>query len=169
MGSLQLSSRLNGHSDRGNIWARIGEPTRWEHNFCKNYRIWWGFRTWFTSCASFSTNDTKWINRINRCNMHGWHCVKSLRIRSYSGLHFPACEWNTKRYGVSLCIQSECGKMRTRMTPNKDTFHAVLPITGIRKAFNRSDFKFHSKMHMVYYLRRCTTLLMGFMKMILML
>ena len=27
---------------------------------------------------------------------------------------------------VSLRIQSECGKMRTRITPNTDTFHAVL-------------------------------------------
>ena len=30
------------------------------------------------------------------------------------------------RYYVSLCIRSECGKIRTRITPNKDTFHAVL-------------------------------------------
>ena len=26
---------------------------------------------------------------------------------------------------VSLCMQSECGKMRTRITPNTDTFYAV--------------------------------------------
>ena len=32
---------------------------------------------------------------------------------------------NTERYGVSLGIQSECGKIRTRKTPNTDTFHAV--------------------------------------------
>ena len=30
-----------------------------------------------------------------------------------------------KRYGLSLRIQSECGKLRTRITPNTDTFHAV--------------------------------------------
>ena len=29
-------------------------------------------------------------------------------------------------YGVSLRIQSECSKTRTRKTPNTDTFHAVL-------------------------------------------
>ena len=29
-------------------------------------------------------------------------------------------------FGVILvCIQSECGKIRTRITPHKDTFHAV--------------------------------------------
>ena len=49
------------------------------------------------------------------------HCVKSVRIRSYSGplgLH-------KERYRVYLRIQSECGKMQTRITPNADTFYAV--------------------------------------------
>ena len=32
---------------------------------------------------------------------------------------------NTDRHGVSLRIQSKCGKMRTRKNPNTDTFHAV--------------------------------------------
>ena len=32
-------------------------------------------------------------------------------------------------YGVSLRIQSECGKIRTRITPNTDTFHGVIAIT----------------------------------------
>ena len=40
------------------------------------------------------------------------HCVKSVRIRSYPGTHFPA-------FGVN--IQSESGKMRTRITTNTDT------------------------------------------------
>ena len=53
------------------------------------------------------------------------HCVKSDRIRSYSGPNYPACGLNTESYGVSLRIQSECGKIRTRITPNTDTFHAV--------------------------------------------
>ena len=52
-------------------------------------------------------------------------CVKSLRIRSYSDPHFPAFGLNTERYGVSLRIQPECRKMRTRITPNTDIFHAV--------------------------------------------
>ena len=32
------------------------------------------------------------------------HCVKSIRIRSYSGLHFPAFRLNTEKYRVSLRI-----------------------------------------------------------------
>ena len=53
------------------------------------------------------------------------HCVKSVRIGSYSGPHFPAFGLNTERYSVSLRIQSECGKIRIRVTLNTVTFHAV--------------------------------------------
>ena len=52
--------------------------------------------------------------------------MKCVRIRNYSGPYFPAFGLNTERYGVSLHIQSECGKMRTRITPNTDAFHAVI-------------------------------------------
>ena len=51
------------------------------------------------------------------------HCEKSVRIRSYSGPHFPSFGLNTERYGVSLPIHSECGKMRSRIIPNTDTFY----------------------------------------------
>ena len=51
------------------------------------------------------------------------HCLKSARIWSYSGPNFPAFGLNTD---VSLRIQPECRKMRTRIAPNMDTFHAVL-------------------------------------------
>ena len=51
--------------------------------------------------------------------------LKSVWIRSFSGPYFPSFGLNTEKYGVSLRIQSECGKIRTRKTPNTDTFHAV--------------------------------------------
>ena len=46
------------------------------------------------------------------------HCVKGVHIRSYSGTYsyFPAFGLNTERCEVSLPIQSECGKIRTRIT-----------------------------------------------------
>ena len=53
------------------------------------------------------------------------HCVKSVRIRSYSGPHFPAFGMNTESYSVPLRIPSECGEMWTRITPYTDIFHAV--------------------------------------------
>ena len=33
------------------------------------------------------------------------HCVKSVRIRSYSGPYFPAFGLNTERYGVYGVLQ----------------------------------------------------------------
>ena len=51
--------------------------------------------------------------------------MKSIGIWSYSGLHCPAFWLNIERYSVSLGIQFECGKMRTRIIPNMDTFYAA--------------------------------------------
>ena len=73
-------------------------------------------------------------NTISSLSMY--HCAKSVRIRSYSGPHFPAFGLNTERYSVSLRIQSECGKMQTRITPNTDTFHTVY--------FNTKNYKLHN-------------------------
>ena len=71
------------------------------------------------------------------------HYVKSVGIRSYSGPHFPVFGLNRERY-VSLLIQSECGKKRTRITPNTDTFYAMLKAltNQISKSGNVSEIKF---------------------------
>ena len=53
------------------------------------------------------------------------HFVKSVGIWSFSDPYFPAFGLNTERYSVSLRILSKCGKMRSRKTPNMNTFHAV--------------------------------------------
>ena len=63
------------------------------------------------------------------CLSRNFHCVKSVRIRSFSGPYFPAFGLNTEIYGVNLPIQSECGKIRTRKTPNTDTFYVVYLIS----------------------------------------
>ena len=39
---------------------------------------------------------------------------------------FPPYGLNTERYRVSLRLQSECGKIRTRITPNRDTFQTIM-------------------------------------------
>ena len=57
------------------------------------------------------------------------HCVKSACIWSYSGPYFPVFGLNTERKGVSLRIQSKCGKLRTRITPNTDSFYTVITST----------------------------------------
>ena len=58
--------------------------------------------------------------------------VKSIRIWSYSGPYLPAFGLDVARYGVSLRIQSECRKIRARITPNTDTFHAVSVVKVLR-------------------------------------
>ena len=54
-----------------------------------------------------------------------YHCMKSACIRTFFWSVFSRTRLNMERYSASLHIQSECGKIRTRKTPNKDTFHAV--------------------------------------------
>ena len=48
-----------------------------------------------------------------------------VRFWSFSGSNFPAFGLNREIYSVSLRIQSECRKIRTRKTPNTDTSHTV--------------------------------------------
>ena len=67
---------------------------------------------------------------ISLALLSNFHCVKIVRIRSYSGPHFLTFGLNTERYGVSRRMQFKCGKMRTRITPNTYTFHAVFCIAG---------------------------------------
>ena len=50
------------------------------------------------------------------------NCVESVQIRSFSGPYFPAFGLNTERYGASLCIQSKCGKIRTRKNSASEHF-----------------------------------------------
>ena len=54
------------------------------------------------------------------------HCVKSVRIQNFTGQYFPTFRLNMETYSVSLRIQSEIGKIRTKKTPNTNTFHAVV-------------------------------------------
>ena len=88
---------------------------------------------------------------------HTFHCLKSVLIRSYSGLHFPTFGLNTERYSVSLRIQSKYGKMQTRINTNTGTFHAVLQY--ICKSFIQYAHKSFQKSNISYTLictRTCT-------------
>ena len=53
--------------------------------------------------------------------IHARHCIKSVLIRSFFSPYFLAFGL----YSVRIRIQSECGKIRTRKTPNTDSFYAV--------------------------------------------
>ena len=51
-------------------------------------------------------------------------------------------------YGVSLRIQSECGKTQTRKTPNKDTFHAVM---NSKRISQEKNCEINTFVVLVYY------------------
>ena len=54
--------------------------------------------------------------------------VKSVHIRSFSGLYFPIFTLNMKIYSVNIRIHSEYGKKRTRKILTTDTFYLVFII-----------------------------------------
>ena len=80
------------------------------------------------------------------------YTVKSVRIRSYSGPYFPAFGLNMERYSVSLRIQSECGKMRTRVSPNGDTSYAVCYIVSITDLKSMQILGNVNSIHQLYYI-----------------
>ena len=58
--------------------------------------------------------------------VNNWDLYQTLReMCPYSQLFWSACSRIMERYSASLCIQSECGKIRTRITPITATFHAM--------------------------------------------
>ena len=67
-----------------------------------------------------------------------YHCVKRVRVRSFFWSVFFRIQTN---YGDIQSIQSECGKIRTRKTPNKDTFHKVYTFNHNRKTTNDGNMK----------------------------
>ena len=77
-----------------------------------------------------------WYCTHQNIDMLRYHCLKRVRIRSYSGGHFflifPHSDW-LRRDREYLSVFSpnagKCGKMWTRITPYTDTFYAVYAVT----------------------------------------
>ena len=96
------------------------------HNFCnKQVREMTDKKGQYFSCIfdknylAFSVVDPEYFTvRKQPPKLKVLKCVKSVRIRSYSGQHFscvfPYSDWV---YCVSRRIQSECGKMREKCWP----------------------------------------------------
>ena len=82
-------------------------------------------------CCFIKTKD---LSTLTCCNL--LHCEKIANIRSFPGPYFPAFGLNKETYSVSLRIQSLCGKIRTRKTPNMDNSHVVL-LSSIFRLFPR--------------------------------
>ena len=64
--------------------------------------------------------NLRWVPGKNRS-------IKSVRIWIFSSLYFPAFGLNTETYSANLHVQSECGKLQTRKTPNTNTFQCSEP------------------------------------------
>ena len=73
------------------------------------HRIWGVYRSWSWEIVQ--------VNTAGKVSVFGDFLVRN----------FPAFWLNTERYGACLCILFKCGKVRTRKTPNTDTFHALKP------------------------------------------
>ena len=79
-------------------------------------------------------------------NILNWHGVKRVPIRSYSGPHFRGFSRIRSEYGeiwsispYSVRIRENPEKMRTRITPNTESFYAVWIRTKVYFALLKSS------------------------------
>ena len=98
----------------------------WDVNIYRNDSVAVPLRPCYGMYSLIVSNIQRFTCKFSCESFRFKHCVKSVRIRSYSGPYLPTFELNSERYRVSLCIQSECRKIRTRRTPNRDTFEAMM-------------------------------------------
>ena len=113
-----------------------------------------------------ATNCQKQLRKQCVCSQWGLYligyylnaqCVKTVRIGSYSGPHFsrifPNPDWISP---YSVRMQKNARKMRTRITPNTDTFYAV-EVLDFFAGIDLNIFSTNSKM----YLTPCQTFMMN--------
>ena len=91
--------------------------------YCCVHNIVTGLKQDTCSRHSYGVKDFIWKLNVFSLMVH---YVESARIGSFSGPYFSVFELNTNRYEISVRVQSKCGKIRTRKTPNLDTFHVVV-------------------------------------------
>ena len=113
-----------------------------------------------------ATNCQKQLRKQCVCSQWGLYlngyylneqCVKTARIGSYSGPHFsrifPNPDWISP---YTVRKQENARKMRTRITPNADTFYAV-EVLDFFSGIDLNIFSTNSKM----YLTSCQTFMMN--------
>ena len=85
-----------------------------------------GFFTMYQDFLKSVNNKRHYAKKFKRTCFYGVHCVKTVRIRSFSGVYFLAFELNMVIYSPNICNQSKCEKIRTRKTPNTGSSHEVV-------------------------------------------
>ena len=106
------------------IFLSLGQHVALKVCVCPIYIFWVIFNRSFStdqSSCGFESSCSHLSFRFRSCFEQGvpWHSGNYTawnvsKYRVISGPYFPAFELNTERYFVSLRIQSECGKIRTR-------------------------------------------------------
>ena len=71
---------------------------------------------------------------------------KVSKYGAFSGPYFPAFGLNTDRYGVSLRIQSECGKTRTRKNTVFGHFLRSVPTGLLQKRWPKTSKNFQENL-----------------------
>ena len=87
------------------------------------------FRGVFRTQSNIYNKSFSWFLQKDKNKCITWNLY--IAKNYFSGPHFSAFGQNTERYGVSLCIQSKCRKMRTRKTPYTDIFQVVHICTNL--------------------------------------
>ena len=96
----------------------INEETRVKDSF---KHLSWNFISNFSYIIVLVVN-TLFIKVLYYINKH---CVKSVRIRSFSGPYFPAFGLNGEILRISPCSAQMRESADQKKTPYLDTFHAV--------------------------------------------
>ena len=116
---------------------KVGGFTKWDNFYYKKEKLLLqsgaGIAKWNICYKSGRSNNHSHYNNFAKVtydfNVEP-SCFTAWKVNKGSGFscqHFPAFGLNAERYlSISLQIQSECGKIRTRKTPHLDTFHTVL-------------------------------------------
>ena len=104
-----------------NRWFKIGYPMFIKQSINNEWSKYFNERL---SCLQQSWVSLKYVFWFY-LSLLQYHCLKRVRIWNFYGLYFPVFRLNKEICGVNLFIQSKCGKIRARKTPNTDTFHAV--------------------------------------------
>ena len=100
----------------------------WKKNFKSNcFIICFKPFLFFWQLGKFISFQPYWLIKGS---IFGIDCVKNVLIRSYSGRHFsgifPHLVWIRCISPYSVQMRENAGKMRTRITPNTDSFYAVI-------------------------------------------
>ena len=92
------------------------------------------------------------VHATIRSNTKNSTARKVSKCGVFSGPHFPAFGLNTERYSISLRIQSECGKIRTRKNSVFELFSSsAFLINSSYSVFLSASYLLHHLAYLTYF------------------